>query len=234
MRITQRLSMLRFPVGQAYLWRDGDQLTLIDTGAAGSGPAIAAAVAELGLGTAAITRIVLTHGHNDHAGGAAHVRAWHGAPVHAHRDDTPLVRGEAPPPVPVLTDWEQELYDRIVPGVPPAPPCPVDVVLHGGEVLDFGDGARVIPVPGHTPGSVALHLPAHGVLFTGDTIASHDGQVILGVFNADPAQAVASFTAQAELPGVEIACFGHGDPVVASAGAALRTAAATLAATGTH
>jgi hypothetical protein len=31
------LRMLRFPVGQAYLWRDPDSLTLIDTGLAGAG-----------------------------------------------------------------------------------------------------------------------------------------------------------------------------------------------------
>ena len=220
MRITERLTMLRFDVGQAYLWRDGDDLTLIDTGPAGSAPAIAAAVRDLGLDTTAIRRIVLTHGHNDHAGSAAAVRAWHGAPVHAHRGDTALVEGREGPPAPVLAGWERELFDRIVPGVPPAPPCPVDVVLDGGETLDFG--ARVLPVPGHTPGSVALHLPEHGVLFTGDTIASHEGQVILGVFNSDPDTARASLAAQAALEDVEIACVGHGDPVTGPALRALR------------
>ncbi|PAK26805.1 MBL fold metallo-hydrolase, partial [Streptomyces sp. alain-838] len=32
-----RLHLLRFPVGQAYLWRDGDDLTLVDAGPAGAG-----------------------------------------------------------------------------------------------------------------------------------------------------------------------------------------------------
>ncbi len=44
--ITPNLRMLRFEVGQAYLWRDGDELTLVDTGPAGSGPGIAAAIRE--------------------------------------------------------------------------------------------------------------------------------------------------------------------------------------------
>ncbi|EPJ35587.1 hypothetical protein STAFG_7342 [Streptomyces afghaniensis 772] len=33
-----RLHLLRFPVGQAYLWHDGGELTLVDAGPAGSGP----------------------------------------------------------------------------------------------------------------------------------------------------------------------------------------------------
>ena len=36
------LHLLRFPVGQAYLWHDGDESTLIDAGPAGSAAPIAA------------------------------------------------------------------------------------------------------------------------------------------------------------------------------------------------
>ncbi|SCD63765.1 hypothetical protein GA0115245_111133 [Streptomyces sp. di188] len=44
-----RLVMLRFPVGQAYVWRDGpDALTLIDAGPAGSGARTAEAVTSRG------------------------------------------------------------------------------------------------------------------------------------------------------------------------------------------
>lgn len=114
---------------------------------AGSGQAIADAVTALGLTTAAIRRIVLTHGHNDHAGSAAQVRQWHGAPVLAHRADAPIVRGEAGPPDPVLMEWERPLYQEFVPSVPDAVPCPVDVELEGGEVLPFGSGAHVLSLP---------------------------------------------------------------------------------------
>jgi glyoxylase-like metal-dependent hydrolase (beta-lactamase superfamily II) len=62
-------------------------------------------------------------------------------------------------------------------------------------------------------------------LFTGDTVArTPDGEVILGVFNVDRAQAVASVQRQARLD-ADIACFGHGQPVTANASAALRSAA---------
>ena len=92
-----------------------------------------------------------------------------------------------------------------------APPVPVDSELCEGDVLDFGDGAEILAIPGHTEGSVAIHLPRHGVLFTGDTIANV-GIVTLGVFNQDRARTVASFRRLADLD-VETACFGHGDPI---------------------
>jgi glyoxylase-like metal-dependent hydrolase (beta-lactamase superfamily II) len=44
--------MVQLPFPQAYLWRDGDGLTLIDAGVPGSGPDIAAATGQLGLSPA--------------------------------------------------------------------------------------------------------------------------------------------------------------------------------------
>lgn len=76
--------------------------------------------------------------------------------------------------------WGRELFDTLPP-LPDAPPVRVDRDLSDGEVLDFG--ARVVHIPGHTDGSIALHLPEHGVLFTGDTVANVDDRTILGVFN---------------------------------------------------
>ncbi len=94
-------------------------------------------------------------------------------------------------------------------------------------MLDFGGGAHVLEIPGHTEGSIAIHLPAHGVLFTGDTIA-YVGTVMLGVFNQDRARTVESFHRLAALD-VERACFGHGEPIVSQAGDRMREVAATLA-----
>jgi glyoxylase-like metal-dependent hydrolase (beta-lactamase superfamily II) len=101
--------------------------------------------------------------------------------------------------------------------------------LANGDVLDFGGGARVVAVPGHTDGSIALHLPHHGALFTGDAVAASplDGQVILGVLNLDRARSVESFRTLASLDS-EVACFGHGDPVTGGSAAALRAAVARL------
>ncbi|MFF7634997.1 MBL fold metallo-hydrolase [Kitasatospora sp. NPDC008050] len=213
------LHMLRFPVGTAYLWRDGDQLTLIDTGTADC----ATEIEEVLEGE--LRRIVLTHWHEDHAGSAAELAARHGAEVVAHRLEAPVIRGEATGAPAVLEEFELSIRAALPP-LPPAPPCRVDREVEDGDILDFGGGAVVIAVPGHTEGSIALHLPGPGVLFTGDTVANV-GRTMLGVFNTDRARAIESLHRLAKLE-VETAVFGHGDPIGRGATAALQAAAATV------
>ncbi|MGR4849045.1 MBL fold metallo-hydrolase [Streptomyces sp. LARHCF252] len=222
-----RLHLLRFPVGQAYLWRDGEELTLVDAGPAGHGASIAEAVSALGRDPRDVRRIVLTHFHEDHVGGAGEFAALSGAEVLVHRLDAPVVRGEAPGPEPEFEAWERPLHEQAVKLLPQGdcvrPPQVTE--LSDGEVLDVGGGARVVHVPGHTHGSIALHLPEYGVLFTGDTMAASpvDGTVMSGVFNLDRAQVLAACRRLAELDS-DVACFGHGDPVRGQAARALRSA----------
>lgn len=233
MDVTQllpQLSFLRFPVGHAYLWADADGLTLIDTGLPGSGPLIAEAIRGLGRRPEDLRRVVLTHFHEDHVGSAAEIAAWGDVQVLAHRADAAFIRGEAEGPPPILVDWERPILERVQAGMQhePVKPVRVDRELDDGDAIDLGGGMEGVAVaaPGHTPGSVALHLPEPRVLFTGDTVArtSDGNRVILGVFNADPAQAAESVERLAALD-VEIACFGHGEPVTSGAGPELRAAA---------
>jgi glyoxylase-like metal-dependent hydrolase (beta-lactamase superfamily II) len=166
---------------------------------------------------------VLTHFHDDHAGSAADVASWARAQVLAGRGDAGYVRGQEPGPPPHFTAAERQLHAAVAADLAPAPACRVDRELSDGDVVGFAGGAIVVSTPGHTPGSIGLHLPAHGVLITGDTVAEHQGHVVLGPFNTDRELAWASLHRLAALE-VDVACFGHGDPVVGDASAALRRA----------
>jgi len=223
-----RLHLLRFGIGQAYLWQDPGSLTLVDTGPPGSAPRIAEALRGLGYRPGDLTRVILTHFHPDHVGAAAEVSSWGDATVLAHQLDAPVIRGEVPGPPPVLTPAERELHAHIAAaadGFAPAPAARVDIELGHGDTLDFGAGASVVGAPGHTAGSIAVYLPVHRVVLTGDSAArASDGRVILGPFNVDRDQAIASFRRLAELE-VDIACFGHGDPVLSGASAELQAVA---------
>lgn len=231
-QLTPQLHLIQFPVGHAYLWRDPDGLTLIDTGLPGSAPHIAAAIHQVGCQNADLQRLVLTHFHPDHTGAAADIAGWGDVEVLAHHADAPFIRAEEAGPPPDLADWERPLYDQVTSQVPseaasPVPPR-IDRELNDGDELGFGDGAVAVAVPGHTPGSVAIYLPKHQVLFAGDAAArTPDGTVICGVFNVDRAQAAASFRRLSRLE-VQVACFGHGDPLTDHATAALRAAAERL------
>jgi glyoxylase-like metal-dependent hydrolase (beta-lactamase superfamily II) len=237
-QLMPRLHFLRLPVGQAYLWTDPDGLTLIDAGLPGSAPLIADAIHQAGYRTADLRRLVLTHFHPDHIGAAADVAGWGEVEVLAHHADAPFIRGQAAGPPPDLADWERPLYDQVVdraqaePAGPaesraPATPPRIDRELGDGDELGFGDGAVTVAVPGHTPGSIAVYLPAHQVLFAGDAAARGPDGRIISVFNADRAEAGASFRRLAGL-NVAVACFGHGEPLTNAAAAVLGSAAQSL------
>lgn len=222
-----RLHFIRFPVGHAYLWHDSDGLTLIDTGLPGSAPLIAEAIRQSGYQPADVRRVVLTHFHVDHIGAAADIAGWGEAEVLAPLDDAPFIRAAAVGPAPDLAAWERPLYGQVSSQLPEREVIPprIDREISDGDELGFGDGAVVVAAPGHTPGSVAIYLPRHRVLFTGDAVARYlDGAVICGVFNVDRARAAASFRRLASLD-VSVACFGHGEPLTRDASAALQAAA---------
>jgi glyoxylase-like metal-dependent hydrolase (beta-lactamase superfamily II) len=227
-QVTSAIWMLRFAVVNAYIVRLETGFALLDTGPRDFETDVLGALARLDGAPTELHFIVLTHSHKDHAGSAAALVAATGAIVLAGAEDAAVIAGTTEEPEAVITMEERPFFEKIAPTIPPAPAVQVDRVLREGDDLGWDrPAATVVEVPGHTPGSIAVYLPTERVLFTGDNVASMDGRAILGPFNVARKDAIASFRKLAKLE-VEVACFGHGDPIVASAGAALRKSAARL------
>ncbi|RLP79412.1 MBL fold metallo-hydrolase [Mycetocola lacteus] len=198
-------------------------VSLIDTGWPDSATLIESAVNALGRTRNDVTRIILTHFHEDHAGSAAAITEWGDIQVIAGAPEASAIRGNEPGPLAQLTPAEITIHAQ--PTVPPAgPACRVDLTVVDGSVINIAGGAHVLLTPGHTQGSIALHLPALDTVLTGDTVAEFGGEVILGVFNVNRAETRRSANRIAAT-GASIAGFGHGEAVLHAASA--RIAAAT-------
>lgn len=220
LEIAPALYRLRFPGGQAhllnsYLWVGSENVALFDTGWVHSAPLIEDALHALGRGRADVGHVVLSHFHEDHAGAAAEIATWPNAIIVAGALEAPVVRGDEPGSLPRLTAAERTIHTE--PSKPPrAPICRVDVEAAGGDVLPIAGEARVLHTSGHTPGSIALHLPQLDVVLTGDTVAEFNGAIVLGVFNVDRAQTRRS-ALDIAATGAKIAGFGHGEAIVENA-----------------
>jgi len=151
----------------SFLFAEPDgTLTLVDTGYVRSAPRrIAAGLAALGKQPSDVRRILLTHAHSDHAGGAARVQRSSGAVLSTHDDEAHWLReGRAPSPggTPLA---------RLLARMPAKiEVCEVGATFSDNQLLDVAGGLRVLHTPGHTPGHCAFVHEPSGVLITGDSL----------------------------------------------------------------
>ena len=100
---------------------------------------------------------VNTHGHFDHALGVRYVKDTYGVPFMLSAKDRFLIDNAA--------------TSASIFGVPAGEMPAPDVDLDTCGEIKFGDTVlKIIAVPGHTPGHVALYEPESKSLFTGDTL----------------------------------------------------------------
>lgn len=149
-----------------YLVRKADAVVLVDSGSPVDRDALAAALGARGIAPASVNAVVVTHGHADHAGCARWLQAQ-GAAVVLGAGDVPAARRGSNDRL-----RPTGLFAALLATVfmfPFEPFTPDVVVDHEIDLSAYGlPEARVVPVAGHTPGSIAVVLGAEA--FTGDMI----------------------------------------------------------------
>jgi glyoxylase-like metal-dependent hydrolase (beta-lactamase superfamily II) len=216
----------------SYLVEESGEVTVIDAGAPGLWGRVPDELAAMGRSLDDVRAIVLTHGHSDHVGYAERARRERGWRVLVHEADAALARGEVknpakrsrmrPGPILVFAWWAAR---RGLLRVPPL----VEVATFGdGATLDLPGAPRVILVPGHTPGSAALHVAGHDAVFVGDAMATYavstgERGPRIAPFSADAEQARASL-ARLEGLAASLVLPGHGDAFTAGIDEAVRLA----------
>ncbi len=212
--IAPGVHLVRQRRANVYLIDEGDGVTVIDTGLAGSGPGIIRALGDLGRTPQDLVRALVTHGHPDHAGGAPELAAM-GTEVLIHKADAAAIR------VDLRDAIRNPSRGAILQAITPVPHALGHVAE--GDVLPVLGGLEVIHTPGHTPGSVCFWAPRVGLLFVGDALQFRFGRLSHAstVFSADHAQARRSVE---RLQGLDIGLivFGHYPPMRVGAREALR------------
>jgi glyoxylase-like metal-dependent hydrolase (beta-lactamase superfamily II)/predicted ester cyclase len=207
----------------AYLIEDEGGVLVFDAGVRSMAPAIAAAAGRHG----GLRRVVLGSAHPDHRGGAPALRV----PVLCHADERPDAEGDGgqhyfdysqlPFPASKLTPTFMRSFD----GGP----------VHVDETLNEGDevaGFRVVHLPGHAPGLIALWRESDRLVLSNDCFAMFDATTLAPrppavphpAFNWSTEAARASMRKLAELSPAA-AWPGHRGPLTGDVGTVLAEAA---------
>lgn len=193
MKNTARIERIELPVPfppgstNCYFIPDSTP-TLIDAGtnAPEALQSLRSGLRKLGAGIDDIRRIILTHGHIDHAGLAGAVAGASGSPVFVHfwdkdrasagseesgRENAGLFHRlfeEAGVPKEIAREATSGILNRFRKHLGPLSEIKP---LEGGEVFSFDlFKLRVLHTPGHTAGSICLFEETDGLLFSGDCL----------------------------------------------------------------
>lgn len=158
-----------------YLVRGEGGTVLIDPGPPGSGATVIAKATEAGVKLEDVRLILVSHGHLDHYGAAAEVQAWCEAPVAAYQSEVAFSqdRRNALPPAQTLRGSLMRWFYLLWAPMARFVPLDAQVFLEDGASLEsYGVAARMLLVPGHSPGSLAM-ITAEGDAFVGDLFVNY-------------------------------------------------------------
>jgi hydroxyacylglutathione hydrolase len=172
-RVAEGVSLLRGrPPGRLqrltniYLLEGDGGVTVFESGGRGMAPAIASAAGERG----GIERIVLSHAHADHRGGASELDA----PVFCHPDERADVEGDGGEHYFDYSKVRNPLIRALAPNVlrrMDGGPVKVEGTLSEGDRVN---GFEVKHFPGHAPGLIGLWRESDRLAIVSDAVFLFD------------------------------------------------------------
>jgi len=158
----------------AYLLKAGDGYILIDTGIPSQWEILENQLLSAGSLPDKLKLIVITHGDWDHTGNAQRLRDKYKVKIGMHAGDVSQVekgtrlKRSVRPFAYKITFYFRMLMRKLKGQKMEILKFKPDILLTDGQSLEeYGAAAKVIHIPGHTPGSIAV-LTSEGSLIAGD------------------------------------------------------------------
>lgn len=160
-----------------YLLKNEDRYILVDTGVPGMYTTLEKSLQDAGCIPGKLGLIILTHGDIDHAGNAAYLKTKYNTKVAIRKEDAPMVEKKEllmqRKVKSVVMRMMQSImnflgsYKKMTAAFQSFTP---DLYLEDGQELKtYGFDAKILHLPGHTPGSIAV-LFENGDIIAGDTL----------------------------------------------------------------
>lgn len=211
-------------IGEAAVFVIGSEnaYSLIDSGIFKRTDQLINQLKENGFSIKNLQTIYLTHCHCDHIGGVTELVKYSGASVAAHKDDIPFITQQEiiTGPYHDMMVQEQKVMKQFGCTIKN-----VDITMIDGDILPLLGGLKVIHVPGHTPGSIALYQPDKEIMFFGDVIRNNPKLgLVVGIpekFNLDTEQVKDDARLLLSFP-IDYALFSHGEPILGNAESILK------------
>lgn len=189
MKLAPHVHRLGNDIVASYLIDLPEGITLIDAGLPGHWNDLRRELEAIGRPLSDVKGLVLTHGDGDHIGFAERLRRETGVPVFIHAADAHRARTGEKPKTPVGPTRLGPMLGFFAYGIRKKALRTHHVAevveVADEDVLDLPGAPVIIGMPGHSPGSIAVHVPAADAVFVGDALTTR--HVLTGKVGAQPA-----------------------------------------------